>query len=227
MRFAVAALAAAVAFHSAPQRAGAEKPPERTLVVAGQRLSVLEQPPSADPATFVAAPGSELERTTRAQLLTPTLSDLEQQQLGVAAPPSAGLHLVKVHRDPAGKLFLYRPCDLGAHSHTLVTDQHLWLLGGEPFRIPITRRTQRAKTTTLDLDTAGLPPFLPSQLRLRLDRTRRGLYRVDAGDEAGDQASADLAITPAAAAKLPIVIRLCRHAKVPELDFTPPAPAPR
>lgn len=193
--------------------AHAEKPIERTLLVAGQPLAILAEPPAADPATFVADPGSELARTTREQLLTFTLSESEQQRLGAATLPAAELHLVRVHRDRAGKLFLYRPCDLGAHDHTLVTATELWLLGGESFRVPIERRQRRGRSTTFDLDTTGLPPFLATRVRLRAQRG--GLYQLATGSEP----FSELAMTPAAAAKLPIVIRRCHHAKAPEFDF--------
>lgn len=193
--------------------AHAEKPIERSLVVAGQSLAILAEPPAADPATFVADPGSELARTTREQLVSVALREHEQQQLGVAALPAAELHLVRVHRDRAGKLFLYRPCDLGAHAQTVVTATELWLLGGEPFRVPIERRKRQGRVTTFELDTKGLPPFLATRVRVRAQRG--GLYQIATGSEP----FSDLAMTPAAAAKLPIVIRRCHDAKAPEFDF--------
>ena len=189
--------------------------PAASRVVAGQRLPVLTAEPAFDEGTFFAAAGTELAARYQAQLLSPALDEFERTTLKVDALPDAGLFLVRVQRDRKGKLYLYRPCDGGYHRRQLITDTHVWMLGGEPLMVPLTRTQRRGRLTTLELDTQGLPPMIATRIQLRTS-ARAGLYEELAEDGTVD----GLLMTPAAARKLSVIVRVCKKAKVQEFDFS-------
>jgi hypothetical protein len=184
-----------------------------TRVVAGQRLPVLDADPDLDEGTFVAAAGSALAKKYGASLLSTALDDGQRRDLKVDKLPS-GLFVVRIHRDRSGRRYLYKPCDLGYHQRTLITDTQVWMFGVEPMVVPIARKVQRGRISTIELDTTGLPP-ITSKLRLR-STIPAGHYEHATGDGGWDE----LVATPAAAAKLDVVVRVCKKAKVAELDFT-------
>ena len=186
-----------------------------TRLVAGQRLDVLDAEPAFDEGTFVAAARSPLAEKYRAKLVTTTLDDGERKDLSTDALPSKGLFVVRVRRDAAGKRYLYKPCDQGHHQRTLVTDTQVWMLGTEPLVVPIARKQQRGKLTTIELDTKGFSPMVATKLRLRSTGTA-GIYELAANDDD----FSELVATPAAAAKLDVVVRVCKRAKTSELDFS-------
>jgi hypothetical protein len=189
----------------------AAAPPTRA--VGGQRLPVLDAEPDLDEGTFVAPAGSSLAQKYGASLLSTTLDDGERRDLKVDKLPS-GLFVVRIHRDRSGKRYLYKPCDLGYHQRTLITETQVWMFGVEPMIVPIARKVQRGRITAIELDTTGLPP-ITSKLRLR-STSPAGHYDHATGDGGWDE----LFATPAAAAKLDVVVRVCKKAKVAELDFT-------
>jgi hypothetical protein len=184
-----------------------------TRVVAGQRLAVLDADPDLDEGTFVAPAGSALAKKYGASLMSTTLDDGERRDLQVDALPANSLIVVRIHRDRSGKRYLYKPCDLGYHQRTAITDTQVWMLGTEPLVVPIARKVKRGRVTTIELDTKGLPPMIATKLLLR-STTPAGHYELGTGD------AAELVATPAAAAKLDVVVRVCKKAKVAELDFT-------
>lgn len=182
-----------------------------TRTVAGQKLAVLDAEPTYDEGTFVAGP--KLVKTYRDKLVTTTLEESERAALKVDTLPK-GMFLVRVHRDSAGKLVLYKPCDWSYHQRTLITDAQVWMLAVEPLVVPIARMQKKGKLTTIDLDTKDLPPMVASKLRLRATSTA-GVFEVAAGDDD----FSELVATPAAAAKLDVVVRVCKKSKVSELSF--------
>ena len=185
-----------------------------TRIVGGQRLEVLDAEPAFDEGTFIAAARSPLAQTYRANLVTTTLDAGERKDLGTEALPVKGLFVVRVHREAAGKRYLYKPCDQGYHQRTLITDTQVWLLGTEPLVVPIAKKQQRGKLTTIELDTKGLSPMVATKLRLRATGSA-GIYEMATNDDG----FTELVATPAAAAKLDVVVRVCKKAKVSELDF--------
>ncbi len=186
-----------------------------TRLVAGQRLDVLDTEPAFDEGTFVAAARSPLAEKYRANLVTTALDDGERKDLSTEDLPSKGLFLVRVRRDAAGKRYLYKPCARGHHNRTLITDTQVWMLGTEPLVVPIARKQRRGRLTTIELDTKGFSPMVASKLRLRSTGTP-GIYELAANDDA----FSELVATPAATARLDVVVRVCKKAKAMELDFT-------
>ena len=186
-----------------------------TRVVAGQRVPVLDAEPDFDEGTFIAPAGTPLAQKYGASLLSTTLDDGERRDLKVDALPPGGLVVVRIHRDRSGKRYLYKPCDLGYHQRTSITDTHVWMLATEPLVVPIAHKVKRGRNTTIELDTTGLSPMVASKLRLR-STSPAGHFELAVGD--GE--FSELVATPAAAAKLDVVVRVCKKAKVAELDFT-------
>jgi hypothetical protein len=185
-----------------------------TRLVAGQRLPVLDAEPALDEGTFVAAAGSRLAEKYGALLLSTALDDDERRDLKANALPADSLIVVRIHRDRNGKPYLYKPCDFGYHQRTAITDTQVWMLGNESLVVPIARKTTRGKLTTIDLDTTGLPPVVASKLRLR-SSSPAGHFEL----AVGDNSFSEVVATPAAAAKLDVVVRICKKSKVSEFDF--------
>jgi len=185
-----------------------------TRLVGGQKLAVLDAEPAFDEGTFVAPARSALAKTYRDRLLTSTLDENEKKELKLDALPK-GLFVVRIQRDAAGNLFLYKPCDQSYHQRTLFTDTQVVMLATEPLVVPIARMTKKGKLTTIELDTKDLPPMVASKLRLRKTGAS-GIFELAANDDA----FSELVATPVAAARLDVVVRVCRKAKAAELDFT-------
>ncbi|MEZ4359041.1 MAG: hypothetical protein R3B48_02595 [Kofleriaceae bacterium] len=197
---------------AAPRR----RPPPATKQVAGVALPILRAEPAMDEGTFLARASSALGRAYHARLTAIELDDLARGELGVDALP-AGLVLIKVHRDRRGAFYLYRPCDGGYHARTVITATDVWMLGTEPLRVPVRRSARRGRVTSLELDTSGKPAMAA---RLELHRSARaGFYQLGAGDGEAGAAGFEWLATPKAAAKLDVVVRICKTAKVPEFDF--------
>ena len=187
-----------------------------TRMVGGHRLPVLDTEPDLDEGTFVAAASSPLAQKYRANLVSMALDDGERRDLEADALPPDGLFVVRIRLDRrSGKRYLYKPCDLGHHQRTAITDTQVWMLGTEPLVVPIARKVKHARITTIELDTAGLSPMVASKIRIR-SSSPAGHYELATGDGNWDE----LVATPAAAAKLDVVVRVCKKAKVSELDFT-------
>jgi hypothetical protein len=181
-----------------------------TRIVGGQRIAVLDAEPAFDEGTFIAPARSSLAETYRAKLVARAL---DGEQL-----PAKGLFVVRIRRDTSGKRYLYKPCDQSHHQRTLIMDTQVWMLGTEPLVVPIAKKQQRGKLTTIELETKDLPPMVATKLRLRATGTA-GVYELAANDDG----FTELVATPAAAAKLDVVVRVCKKAKVSELDFTTPS----
>ena len=87
-------------------------------------------------------------------------------------------------------------------------------LAAAALAVPIARTQKKGKLTTIELDTKDLPPMVASKLRLRKTGAS-GIFELAAND-----AVSELVATPVAAARLDVVVRVCKKAKVAELDFT-------
>lgn len=151
--------------------------------ICGQDLPVLATEPNDD-VPFVAPS-------------TSVLADKYRRSFFPTGRSTDDLKLVKVHRDPAGQLFVYRPCGLG-HSRAIISDEVLVQEGYETYRVP----NRAADGFTLELDNSGLPPWISARRRYQSTPTR-GLYPITTHD---------------ASAKLDIVVRLCRVEKLEELE---------
>lgn len=178
----------------------------------GERVPVLSREPTFERGTFVAPAGSQPAQKYRALLATRVLDKFERDALKRDTLPP-GQFLVRVWRDKRGKPYLYKPCDYGYHQRILIGHDEVILLGVEPLAVPITRKTSKGRVTTIDLDTAGLPP-MESSLSVRSTKVP-GMFEL-AGE---DDAPGELLGTPDAIAKLDVVVRVCKNAKTHELDF--------
>jgi hypothetical protein len=166
--------------------------------ICGQDLPVLTTEPKHD-VPFVA-------------LSTSVLADNYRRSLFPTGGSTDELKLVKVHRDTAGQLFVYRPCGLG-HWREIISDHMLVQEGYETYRVPIRATKKDADGFTLELDNSGFPPWIQNRRRYQSTPTR-GLYQIMTHDALGS----DLMMTVEEAAKLDIVVRLCRVEKLAELE---------
>lgn len=185
-----------------------------TRRLGGEQVPVVDAEPAFDQGTYIAPASSRLASTYRAQLTTQTLDKPERESLKRDVLPP-GQFVVRIHRDKRGQRYLYKPCDFGYHQRVLITGTEVFLLGTEPLAVPIARKETKGRITTIELTAANLPPMVPTKLRLRTT-TIPGQFELAAGD--GELA--DLVATPAAVAKLDVVVRVCKTAKTAELDFT-------
>jgi hypothetical protein len=185
-----------------------------TRSVGREKLPVVETEPAFEEGTYVAPAASRLASTHRGQLATRTLDKLERDTLKRDALPP-GQFLVRIQRDKRGRRYLYKPCDLGHHQRMLITDTEVIMLATEPLAAPIARKQTKGRITTIELDTANLPPMVTPKLRLRPTKIA-GQFEFAAGDGDFDE----LLATPDAVAKLDVVVRVCKTAKTDELDFT-------
>lgn len=189
--------------------------PSGWMVVAGQRLPVHTTTEPRDDIAFVAPAASVLAQRYRDQMLTFELCDCVAGRGAVDPSTTKGfsLRLIHVYRDATGKLYLYRAC--GHHpAREVIGDGVLLELGGdvEDWRLPIVAMTRDEQGFTLQLDVSEVPPPFRGDPQQRYDATSRpGLY---------DNGS--LMMTPEEAAKLDIVVRLCRKAQQAEFEFDDP-----
>lgn len=182
--------------------------------VAGRKLPVLTEEPTADELTYLAPAGSDLAKKLAQHVLTYELDAEARAAHHVERLPEGSPSLVRVHR--VGKrFFLYSPCDWMNRSLTVITKDTAWLAGTELFVLPITAKATKARVTTYTLDTSHAPPFIAGTLVLRAGE-RAGHFEV-LGE--GGKGSEDL-MTFAEAARLDVVAQRCVKAKVPEFDFT-------
>jgi len=122
------------------------------------------------------------------------------------------LRLVQVFRDAKGNLYLYRACDdPNRPVREVIGDGVLLHLGGpEDWRFPVVAMARDERGFTLTLDLSELPEPFRGEPQQRYTRTSRpGLYE-------------GLMMTSEEAAKLDIVVRLCRHEKKIEFSFDDP-----
>jgi hypothetical protein len=184
----------------AAQRAAAPLPQAApsSRKICGQDLPVLATEPKDD-VPFVAPS-------------TSVLADKFRRSLFPTGGSTNDLKLVKVHRDPAGQLFVYRPCGLG-HWREIISDEMLVQEEYETYRVPIRATKKDADGFTLELDNSGFPPWIEARRRYQSTPTR-GLYQITTHDALGS----DLMMTVEEAAKLDIVVRLCRVEKLVELE---------
>jgi hypothetical protein len=191
--------------------------PSGFMVVAGQRLPVhTTTEPGAD-VVFVAPAGTALAQRYREQVLRfePCACMVKYGAVDSTTTQGFSLRLIHVNRDAAGKLYLYRPCGHGA-SRAVIGDGALLLLGGEDWRLPIVAMTRDKQGVTLQLDVSKVPEVFRPPPALRYKATSRlGLY------EDGDERPA-LMMTAEEAAKLDVVVRLCRKEKMHEFEFDDP-----
>jgi hypothetical protein len=189
------------------------------MVVAGQRLPVhTTTEPRAD-VVFVAPAGTALAQHYRDQMLRfepCACGTVEYGAVDSSTTKGFSLRLIHVNRDAAGKLYLYRACGHSS-SRAVIGDSALLLLGpGEDWRLPIVAMTRNEQGVTLQLDVSKVPEvFRPGPALRYKASSRPGLY------EDGDERPA-LMMTPEEAAKLDVVVRLCRKAKMDEFEFDDP-----
>jgi hypothetical protein len=192
--------------------------PSGYMVVAGQRLPVhTTTEPRAD-VVFVAPAGSALAQHHRDQMLrfAPCGCKVEYGAVDPSTTKGFSLRLIHVNRDAAGKLYLYRPCG-HSPSRAVIGDGALLLLGGEEdWRLPIVALTRDEQGVALQLDVSKVPEVFRPPPEWRYHATSRlGLY------EDGDERPAFM-MTPEEAAKLDVVVRLCRKEKMDEFEFDDP-----
>jgi hypothetical protein len=193
-----------------------------TRRLGGEQVPVVDAEPAFDQGTYIAPASSRLASTYRTQLTTQTLDKTERESLKRDALPP-GQFLVRIHRDKRGQRYLYKPCDFGYHERVLITGTEIILLANEPLAVPIARKETKGRITTIELHDANLPPMVSTKFRLRTT-TIPGQFELAAGDDD----FSELVATPAAVAKLDVVVRVCKTAKTPELDFAAsPGRAPR
>ena len=189
------------------------------MVVAGQRLPVhTTTEPDAD-IVFVAPAGTPLAQHYRDQLLRfePCGCTAEYGAVDPSTTKGFSLQLIHVNRDAAGKLYLYRACGHSSR-RAVISDGALLLLGAdvEDWRLPIAAMTRDEQGVTLQLDVSKVPEvFRPAPESRYKATSRLGLY------EDGDERPA-LMMTPEEAAKLDVVVRLCRRAQMDEFEFDDP-----
>jgi hypothetical protein len=193
-----------------------------TMTVAGRELPVVTAEPGQD-GLFVVRGRAALAGRYRRSLLAAQPDRWEREYLaqqGPARPRGArarlarGLpaQLVRVHRDPAGRLFLYRPCDGQHHRRYLIAGDELTVLGGEP-SIEIITEARRTSDGHVLVTDRGVRTFRR--------HSTAGLFEET--DERGE--SWGLLMTPERARKLDLVVNLCRREKRLELSFRPGAAA--
>lgn len=184
------------------------------LVVAGKQLPVHTTTEPRDDITFVAPAASALAQRYRAMMLS---FEPEPEVQGRAAfDPSIAkglsLRLIQVHRDAAGNFYLYRACD-GPNRpiREVISDGVVLRLGGtEDWRHPIVAMTREKRGFTVTLDLSDVPePFRGDPQWSYTKTSRPGLYE-------------GLMMTAEEAAKLDIVVQLCRRAKRWEFSFDDP-----
>ena len=188
--------------------------PAGSMVVAGHRLPVhATTEPRAD-VVFVAPAGTALAQHYRDQMLRfePCGCTVEYGAVDSSTTKGFSLRLIHVNRDAAGKLYLYRACGHSS-SRAVIGDGALRLLGGEDWRLPIVAMTRDEHGVTLQLDVSKVPEVFGLAPVLRYHATSRlGLY------EDGDERPA-LMMTPEEAAKLDVVVRLCRKQQMDEFEL--------
>lgn len=193
--------------------------------VAGQDLPVLTVEPGQD-GVFVVRARDALAGRHRKVLLATGPDRWEREYLAqnrrartrgarVRVPRGVPPVLVRVQRDPAGRLFLYRPCDGQNHRRYLIAGDELMVLGGEP-------TVEVISEARLTRSPAGHVLVTDAAVRSFRRKSTAGLF-----EEMGEQGQpSGLLMTPERARRLDIVVNLCRRGKRDEFSFASEAAQP-
>lgn len=188
-----------------------------TMTVSETELPVVTAEPAED-GVFVVRARAALAGRYRRWLLSARLDRWEREYLAQNRPARRrrgrvrllGLpaHLLRVQRDSAGRLFLYKPCDGQSHRRYVIAGDELTVLGGEP-SVEVISEVRRLPGG------AGHELVTDDGVRVFRRQATPGLFEET--DEQGQ--SSGILMTPRAARKLDLVVNVCRGGKRLEFSF--------